>query len=113
MKPGYRWRILAHRDKGESVSIVSAWTRRAADRWWKKAMPGQKRPAAEREQVVREPSCFDELVIDNWFHLEQMDSRTWWVCVAGYHIWVRIPTKGEPIVTHDGAPLDTYGLRKD
>jgi len=25
---------------------------------------------------------FDELVIDDWFHLEQMDDRTWWFAVG-------------------------------
>jgi len=23
--------------------------------------------------------CFDELVIDSWFHLEQMTCRSWWL----------------------------------
>lgn len=52
-KPGYRWGTLAHRDHGT----------------------GQ----VAQEFDGTEGVCFDELVIDNWFHLEQMDTRCWWL----------------------------------
>jgi hypothetical protein len=29
--------------------------------------------------VLDYPSVFDEVVIDDWFHLEQMDTHWWWM----------------------------------
>jgi hypothetical protein len=41
---------------------------------------------------------FDELVIDDWFHLEQMDNRTWWFCVGtgddARHYFVHVERDG-------------------
>ena len=31
------------------------------------------------------PSIFDELCIDEWFHLEQMDNNYWWLCIGDQH----------------------------
>lgn len=56
------------------------------------------------------PSVFDEIVIDDWFHLEQMDARTWWMAVSGVGqdgkrvretLWIRIRRDGVAIITHD------------
>lgn len=51
---GYRWRILAHHDNGRRIEVESG----------------------------TEPICFDELVIDEWFHLEQLDRRTWHLVIG-------------------------------
>jgi hypothetical protein len=45
------------------------------------------------------PVEFDELVIDHWFHLEQMDDRVWWMDVAGLHITVHIDGHGLPRIS--------------
>ena len=50
--PGYRWVTLAHGDDGSTVRQKYGGT---------------------------EGVCFDELVIDSWFHLEQMSDRSWWL----------------------------------
>lgn len=55
MKPGSRWELLAHREDGP-VDVSSA----------SEGCHG---------------SIFDELIVDHWFHLEQMDVDTWWLAV--------------------------------
>lgn len=52
---------------------------------------------------------FDELVVDGWLHIEQMDKRVWWMQVGDARIVVHIPTKGEPIVTIE---REAYGPSK-
>ena len=34
---------------------------------------------------------FDELVIDDWFHLERMDDRRWWIGIGDWHINIYVP----------------------
>ena len=38
---------------------------------------------------------FDELVIDQWFHLEQMSDNTWWVRVGDARIDIEIQSDGK------------------
>jgi hypothetical protein len=71
--PGFRWRTLA-------------WSPGGGDK-------------VEQEFVPTDGVCFDELVIDDWFHLEQMSERHWWMNVGDWHIDVSIPAKGEPRVS--------------
>ena len=61
--PGYRWRTLAWHDDGEKI---------------------------EQEYDGTEGVCFDELVVDEWFHIEQMDTRDWWMQVGDLHINIHI-----------------------
>lgn len=72
-KPGYSWRLLAHADG-----------------------------RYERVAMSHEPNdgvVFDELVVDDWLHVEQMNTRSWWMDVAGVHVNVHIPAKGKAKVT--------------
>lgn len=84
--PGYRWRILAWRNDGNPLRI-------------------------ERDERREHPTCIDELVIDDWLHLEQMAPRRWWVQIGDMHINVHIPAKGKPVVTWwmDEAPKPVEG----
>lgn len=50
-------------------------------------------------EEIAEPVQFDELVIDSWFHLEQMSERHYWMHVGDYHINVQIDGKGQPSVS--------------
>ena len=43
--------------------------------------------------------CLDELVIDDWLHIEQMDTRVWWMQIGDARIHVRVSVRGAPIVT--------------
>jgi hypothetical protein len=72
-KPGYQWRILAHRrDVPTQVELSS-------------------------ESYVA-PVEFDELVIDHWFHIEQMSDRHWWFRIGNYSGGVTIDGYGKPAV---------------
>lgn len=35
---------------------------------------------------MQNEGVFDELVIDDWLHLEQMDERSWWMRVGDARI---------------------------
>ena len=69
--------------------------------------------------ALENDGCFDELVIDDWFHLEQTSTRRYWIGVGDAHINIYIPTKG-PVAVHvlrgeTGSPLcgttTTHGQR--
>jgi hypothetical protein len=68
--PGYQWRTLAHPDKGSE--------------------------RVQQRYDGTEGVCFDELVVDDWFHMEQMNTRDWWIGLGGVMINVHIPAKGKP-----------------
>jgi hypothetical protein len=80
--PGYRWRILAHERATQGA---------------KPDYTGKRITASSDDHDL--PVEFDELVIDHWFHLEQMDTRCWWMGVGGWHINVHIDAAGKPTVT--------------
>jgi hypothetical protein len=40
------------------------------------------------------PGVFDELVVDHWLHLEQMDDRRWWLRVGDAWMMVNIDATG-------------------
>lgn len=81
--PGFKWRILAHgrSDIGRSKPASYLPTGRLSI------------SSSDYDHPVE----FDELVIDHWFHIEQMDDRTWWIGVGNpseegdyFHIHVTI-----------------------
>jgi hypothetical protein len=41
-------------------------------------------------------TVFDELVIDDWLHLEQMDTDLWWLNLGDRDliVWIEVPKKG-------------------
>jgi len=47
-----------------------------------------------REVTLENQGVFDELVIDDWLHLEQMDERSWWMRVGDASIHVVINKDG-------------------
>jgi hypothetical protein len=61
-------------------------------------------------------SIIDEVVIDGWLHIEQMDARQWWVRVGNLHVNVELRTDGSATLNawvdgasvllqdHDGGP---------
>lgn len=60
--PGYKWRLLAHHKATESGKPDYTGDTYAVESW-----------------DFRQLTEIDELCIDDWFHLEQMDSRDWWI----------------------------------
>lgn len=92
MKPGRRWRILAYEDNGGRIEVRS---------------PDIDRPTVSGRSVL------DEVVIDDWLHLEQMDTRKWLLVLGGFHFWITVPKKGRAEVTHNGQRLASYGMERD
>lgn len=71
---------------------------------------------ADRDPLIRLSSDeiegaseFDELVVGNWLHVEQMDHRFWWIRVGPMEINIRINTDG----TYDTLVADITGERHD
>jgi hypothetical protein len=79
-KPGYRWRVLVHLKSRDGAYVPES-----TKEW--------------RSSDHTHPVEFDELVIDHWFHLEQMSDRAWWMDVGGYHINVHLDGYGKPSVS--------------
>jgi hypothetical protein len=48
----------------------------------------------EREITAQNEGVFDELVVDEWLHLEQMDDSTWWMRLADARIDIRVLPDG-------------------
>ena len=67
--PGLRWRILAQDDESP----------------WELSGDGRR--------------TLDEVVIDDWFHLEQMSKRRWWMRVGDVQLRIHIPKTGKPVVS--------------
>lgn len=68
-RPGLPWRVLAHRRDGTPVEM-------------------QSRDHGDPD--------FDELVVGQWIHLEQMSKRRWWMNVGGVTVWIRVTKDGRP-----------------
>ncbi len=52
---------------------------------------------------LRDEGTFDELVVDDWLHIEQMTNRTWWMRIGppGQHltVWVTVRKDGRTRIT--------------
>ena len=64
-------------------------------RTWSILAHGTNRPAIDLQFDQKSRTTFDELIIDDWFHIEQMDDRAYWVRVGPLVLFVRIPSNGE------------------
>jgi hypothetical protein len=62
-RPGSKWRVLAQGPVARRLALD---------------VTG---PMVTGEGLALDPvgADFDELVVDNWFHLERMDTNTWWM----------------------------------
>jgi hypothetical protein len=43
---------------------------------------------------VENKGIIDEVIIDSWLHLEQMDVRQWWMRLGDARIWINIEADG-------------------
>ena len=51
---------------------------------------------------VENAGCFDELVVDDWLHVEQMDTREWWAKIGPHTFGISISRTGDVRVVHLG-----------
>lgn len=93
-RPGSSWRI---RTVGRSTTLDVASSKSAL-----KHLVDTK----SAKTLVTEKHVFDELAIDDWFHLEQMDDRVWWLNVGdrGLVVWIHIPHEGPPKIKIEAEP---------
>ena len=67
-RPGSKWRTLAHRVNGTAIQ--------------------------QHSSDHDDPTEFDELVIDAWLHIEQMDTRWWWMQIGPLAVNVHVGKAG-------------------
>jgi hypothetical protein len=84
-KPGRTWRVRA---VGEKVSFEAASSKREI---------AHAIHVPDVRTLVAGPMVFDELCIDDWLHLEQMDDRVWWLNLGDRQlvIWIEVPKRGK------------------
>lgn len=56
------------------------------------------RSGSDAPQAVPRDCRFDELVVDQWFHLEWMAGDRWWARIGDARISVAIDERGKPTV---------------
>ena len=49
--------------------------------------------------AVENDGQFDELVLEDILHLEQMGTRFWWMRLGDAGIYIRVPVKGKPQIS--------------
>jgi hypothetical protein len=74
------------------------------------------RVLAHREGVsveIENQGTFDELVVDDWLHVEQMDENVWWLRVGDARLMVTLDASGQPFVDVErgfyAVPKDPHG----
>lgn len=100
-RAGYSWRLLAHKDEGGWwVCRTCGWKGESYEKHPKKCEGDYVKDISHSRTVelhstdYAEPVCFDELVIDDWFHIEQMDKRLWWMRVGDLNINIHVRSDG-------------------
>lgn len=99
--PGFRWRILAHERTDQGTK--GTYTGRQYDRRTGKGPLAMADAPTDVQYVEGQHWEFDELAIDHWFHLEQMNDRHWWIGVgdpgSGDYFHINVHIKGDRTVT--------------
>lgn len=72
-KAGSHWRILVHERIGK----------------------GYGKQIEDSHETYQEHTEFDELVIDEWIHLEQMDTNHWWMRLGPLMVHVTVGERGQ------------------
>lgn len=89
---------------------------------WRLSASGQEerfRASSEDAAGPAHGSEFDELVVADWLHIEQMGDRSWWMRIgdggsgnpgAGVTLWIEIDPRGPVTVRLDsGSPVRPGG----
>lgn len=87
---GKSWRILAYGPNGEKFEFYSP----AYDAKHKEMCEKHNLKVREHTPIAPD-TVLDELVIDNWFHIEQMDTNAWWMQVGDACINVYVHEDGK------------------
>lgn len=95
IQPGTSWRFLVHDDDD---------VQKSSDKPYHVTSHPQ-----EYSDLVLPDTVFDELVVDKWLHVEQMDDDLWWMDVGGVVIWVTVGENGQPRVVRVVHPDEHAG----
>lgn len=90
----------------ESGTEGVAVKRKCGSNWRILAWNGNERVELSSKE---QPGVFDELVIDDWFHLEQMDYNVWWIGIyqkGQRHTLLIIREGAQTRVTHETERTD-------
>lgn len=85
-RPGGRWRLLVH--------TYDPKTRTYPHSHHVQPRPGKDGPHSTVHVLAG--TEFDELVVGRWLHVEQMDTGTWWLNIAGVTVHVNADRDGQP-----------------
>ncbi len=99
---GNSWRILAYGPNGEKFEFYSP----EYDKKNKAMCERLKLPVKDNVPLAPD-TVLDELCIDNWFHIEQMDHNAWWMQVGDACINVIIKEDGTTDVSVERDVYDT------
>jgi len=68
----------------------------------------QKDGSGSRVGKMENVGIFDELVVDDWIHLEQMDTHYWWMRLGGVNFDLYLDKKGQLTIAVRNAVLEPY-----
>ena len=92
-RPGSPWRLLVH----EYIGKQDGNPRTYGISHNVSSQPSRTREPSEwSSEHTLEGTEFDELVVGQWIHIEQMDTSLWWMNVGGVTINVRADRDGRP-----------------
>ena len=96
-RAGARWRLLVHEKDGSKSHHVLP-KPLTYPRSFTKAMreKSEEIRAKYSTETILPDTIFDELVVDHWCHIEQMDTYDWWVNVGGVTVNVTVDRDGRP-----------------
>jgi len=114
VKQNRNWRLLANYTDGNLPVVLHLYSKKA---WAKREKLAKQLgraylPLPDGSPVLERPSEFDELVVGDWLHIEQMGNDSYWMLVGGYRLWVDLSGKSVN-VTNDGKELSDYGVVRD
>lgn len=89
-RAGTRWRLLVHEWIGPQPDGTTY-----GDAHHVTNKPGSERRWSVHHELPANTE-FDELVVDRWLHIEQMDTGKWWMNVGGVVLWVDVDRDGRP-----------------
>lgn len=95
---GFDWRILAKVwEDGEITQAISLHSKECKERSDKFQIEKLNKEPSDTP-VAPENCQFDELVIDKWLHLEQMNDNFWWMRLGDCRIEIHLDDAGKPTV---------------
>lgn len=110
-RPGSPWRLLAHRWAGRRPGEREGGYDLSHHVTNDAAFGGQVPDGEHSRTHVIDGTEFDELVVGSWLHVEQMDTRVWWINAGGVTVHVTADRDGRPTHVWVAGP-DDYDERK-